>query len=188
MKNDSELAFHKGQEVQSITDPGKVGVITGIGPRRGGLQYYEVFWGGIEGAAVVPGDSLRGHVPPDRPGANLLAGNLGGWWEFQRLITYCRLSREEPLRNYIYAFNASRTRFFPYQFKPVLKFLDSPKQRLLIADEVGLGKTIEAGLVLTEMRARQTVQRVLVVCPANLTAKWRLELKRRFDENFRILG
>ena len=92
-----------------------------------------------------------------------------------------------PLRNNVYAFNASRTRFFPYQFKPLLKFLDAPKHRLLIADEVGLGKTIEAGLILTEVRARQTVQRVLVVCPANLTQKWRMELKRRFGEEFEIL-
>ena len=50
-----------------------------------------------------------------------------------------------------------------------------------------MGKTIEAGLILIELRARQTVQRVLVLCPANLTHKWRLELKKRFGEEFQIL-
>ena len=50
-----------------------------------------------------------------------------------------------------------------------------------------MGKTIEAGLILIELRARQTVQRVLVLCPANLTDKWRLELKKRFGEEFQIL-
>lgn len=102
-------------------------------------------------------------------------------------MTFQRLLRDLPLRNNIYAFNASRTRFYPYQFKPLLKFLDSPRQRLLVADEVGLGKTIEAGLVLTELRARQTIHRVLVVCPANLTQKWQIELKRRFGEGFTVL-
>src|SRR5262249_19505057 len=87
-----------------------------------------------------------------------------------------------------YAFNASRTRFYPYQFKPLIKFLDSPDHRLMICDEVGLGKTIEAGLILTELRARQTIRRVLVVCPANLGPKWKLELKQRFGEDFDILA
>ena len=50
-----------------------------------------------------------------------------------------------------------------------------------------MGKTIEAGLILTELRARQTIRRVLVVCPANLTSKWKLELKKRFGEEFNIL-
>ena len=103
------------------------------------------------------------------------------------MVTHQRLIRSHPLRNNIYAFNASRTRFYPYQFKPFFKFLDSPKHRLLVADEVGLGKTIEAGLIMTELRASQTVQRILVACPANLSAKWQLELKRRFGEDFRIL-
>jgi Superfamily II DNA/RNA helicases, SNF2 family len=52
---------------------------------------------------------------------------------------------------------------------------------------VGLGKTIEAGLILTELQARQIVQRVLVVCPASLTPKWHLELKKRFGEKFEII-
>src|SRR6267142_2107942 len=84
------------------------------------------------------------------------------------------------------ALKASRTRFYPYQFKPLIKFLDSPDHRLLICDEVGLGKTIEAGLILTELRARQTIRRVLVVCPSNLTGKWKLELRLRFGDEFRI--
>jgi len=84
--------------------------------------------------------------------------------------------------------NASRTRFYPYQFKPLLKFLDSPKQRMLIADEVDLGKVIEAGMILTGLKARQTVQRVLVVCPANLTEKRKMEMKKRFGEEFEIMN
>src|SRR3546814_14308165 len=53
--------------------------------------------------------------------------------------------------------------------------------RLLIADEVGLGKTIEAGLVWTELEQRERLRRVLVVAPAALVQKWRAEMRRRFD-------
>lgn len=76
--------------------------------------------------------------------------------------------------------DASNTEFFPYQFKPVLNFLDSPSQGILIADEVGLGKTIEAGLIWTELRARFDANRLLVLCPAVLQEKWQEELAHRF--------
>jgi superfamily II DNA or RNA helicase len=58
--------------------------------------------------------------------------------------------------------------------------LESPADGLLIADEVGLGKTIEAGIIWTELRAREDMRRLLVVCPAMLREKWRDELKLRF--------
>ena len=80
----------------------------------------------------------------------------------------------------LYSLNASDTTFFAYQFKPVLKLLESPTNSILIADEVGLGKTIEAGLIWTELRAREAANQLLIVCPPHLITKWRLELKRRF--------
>ena len=55
--------------------------------------------------------------------------------------------------NTISSLKASRTLFRPYQFKPLLKFLNSDNRRLLIADEVGLGKTIEAGHIMLELKA-----------------------------------
>lgn len=180
------MKFEVGQEVQSKSDPSKIGIVTGLGPIHAGAQYYNVFWGGNAGTKTVSKDDLQIHVVCERPRDSLVSNNLAGYEEFQRVMTFQRLRRNLPLRNNIYAFNASRTRFYPYQFKPLIKFLDSAHHRLLICDEVGLGKTIEAGLILTEIRARQTVQRVLVVCPANLTQKWRDELKLRFGEEFEI--
>lgn len=159
-----------------------------MGPVYGGLQFYKVFFGGRDGARQIPETDLCSVSGPSDPLDNLKKGRLAKHRDFQRLITYYRLQRDYPLRNNIFAYNASRTRFYPYQFKPLIKFLDSPQQRILICDEVGLGKTIEAGLILTELRARQTINRVLVVCPSNLTEKWRLELRRRFGEEFLILG
>lgn len=176
-----------GDEVQCVSDPSLIGTVVEVCEFHAGIQWYRVNFGPA-GRPKKAEIDLRPYVPAATPTDNILKGNIDGYQEFQRLLTYQRLLRDHPLRNNIYAFNASRTRFYPYQFKPLLKFLDSPKHRLLIADEVGLGKTIEAGLILTELRARQTVQRVLVVCPANLVNKWKMELKRRFGEDFRILS
>lgn len=62
-----------------------------------------------------------------------------------------------------------------------------PRVSLLLADDVGLGKTIEAGLVLTELTARRHVRRVLVVCPASLQMQWREELTDKFSLDFTVL-
>ena len=93
------------------------------------------------------------------------------------------LSRAKLLGHFtdtMFSFRATRTIFRPYQFKPVQKLLDTGTLRLLMADEVGLGKTIEAGLVWTEMEARRQADRVLVVCPSMLVEKWRREMEDRF--------
>jgi SNF2 family DNA or RNA helicase len=178
--------FKLGEEVQSISDPGRIGTVVEVGEVHAGIQWYRLNFGKA-GRPKMPETDLRSFVPSKSPFDNLTNRNLDGYQGFQRLMTFQRLSREHPLQNIFYAFNASKTQFYPYQFKPLLKFLNSPKHRLLIADEVGLGKTIEAGIILNEFRARQTLQRVLVVCPANLREKWQMELRRRFDEKFKIL-
>lgn len=81
-----------------------------------------------------------------------------------------------------------RVEFVPYQYRPVLKLIRSDRPRLLIADEVGVGKTIEAGLIIKELRARSGLSSVLVICPKPLVSerKWELEM-RRFDERFHPL-
>ena len=92
-----------------------------------------------------------------------------------------------PWTEALYAYRASRTAFEPYQFRPALKFFNSPDQGLLIADEVGLGKTIEAAIVYLELKARMDISRVLILCPSRLTGKWQDELRNRFEEEFEIL-
>lgn len=63
-----------------------------------------------------------------------------------------------------------------YQLVPLLKALRMPRVNLLIADDVGLGKTVEAGLILTELLLRRRIQRVLVLTPASLRLQWCEEL------------
>ncbi len=74
-----------------------------------------------------------------------------------------------------------------YQLDPVVRSLRSPRVNLLIADDVGLGKTIEAGLVVQELLLRHRARTVLIVCPASLTIKWRSEMAEKFGLEFRIV-
>jgi phosphatidylserine/phosphatidylglycerophosphate/cardiolipin synthase-like enzyme len=67
-----------------------------------------------------------------------------------------------------------------YQLDPVVRALQMPRVNLLIADDVGLGKTIEAGLVVQELLLRHRARTVLVVCPASLSLKWQSEMADRF--------
>lgn len=105
--------------------------------------------------------------------------------EFRARLTATRLGN--PQADHIFALRAARIQYIPFQFKPLLRLLRADQPRLLIADDVGVGKTIEAGLILKELSARQQLDRVVVLCPKALTGKWRTEM-RRFDENFRILS
>jgi superfamily II DNA or RNA helicase len=109
-----------------------------------------------------------------------------GAGELALTLTWTKL--RHPLTDTLYSYASSKTVFRPYQFKPVLKLLSASTGRLLIADEVGLGKTIEAGLIWNELEQRMPLDRVLVVAPAVLTQKWQAELNRRFDRRLDILG
>ena len=74
-----------------------------------------------------------------------------------------------------------------YQLVPLLKALRMPRVSLLIADDVGLGKTVEAGLILTELLLRRRIQRVLVLTPASLRRQWQEELWEKFSLRFEVV-
>jgi superfamily II DNA or RNA helicase len=114
----------------------------------------------------------------------LQAGRFGKVRDLQRLTTYEKL--KGTLHEIIYSMEAAQIDFYPYQFKPVLKFINSPTERLIIADEVGLGKTIESALIWLELQARRQAHRLLVICPKILAEKWREELRSKFILDARI--
>ncbi|MBI3817446.1 MAG: DEAD/DEAH box helicase [Planctomycetes bacterium] len=74
-----------------------------------------------------------------------------------------------------------------YQLDPVVRALEMPRVNLLIADDVGLGKTIESGLVAQELILRHRARRVLVVCPSSLQIQWRDQMRDKFGLEFRIV-
>lgn len=92
-----------------------------------------------------------------------------------------------PSAENLYSLNSARIDFVPYQFRPAMKLIQADQPRILIADSVGVGKTIEAGLIIKELEARALngLEKILIICPKPLVAerKWELEMKR-FDEEF----
>ena len=75
----------------------------------------------------------------------------------------------------------------PHQLYALQRAMSGERIRYLLADEVGLGKTIEAGLILRELKIRGLVRRILVVAPAGLVTQWVSEMKTHFNEDFRLL-
>lgn len=78
-------------------------------------------------------------------------------------------------------------RIEPYQLVPLVKALRMPRVNLLIADDVGLGKTVEAGLILAELLLRRRIRRVLVLTPASLRRQWKEEMREKFALRFEIV-
>lgn len=75
-----------------------------------------------------------------------------------------------------------------YQLYPVMKSILSPRITLLLADDVGLGKTIQAGLILSELLRRRKIRRVLILCPASLQTQWHEEMEEKFNIDFSIIN
>ena len=75
----------------------------------------------------------------------------------------------------------------PHQIRALQRAVAGDQVRYLLADEVGLGKTIEAGLIMQELKLRGLVQRILVIAPKGLVAQWLAELKTHFNEEFQLL-
>lgn len=170
--------MNPGDKVRLISSPSRVGRLTveTDGPAHR-LRYLVDFGGGDE--EFYPLGSLeKVGLEAPRPFQSIKDGRYEGVYDLRGAITFYRLSGK--LANLIYSLNTTNTEFYPYQFKPVLHFLDSPCNGILIADEVGLGKTIEAGLIWTELRARLDAKRLLILCPAMLCQKWKDELSNRF--------
>ena len=175
--------FSKGDKVIRINSNDK-GIIVEIGPcGRGGRQLYKVNYNGIES------DELEGNLIPDcnmeDPFERCRNNIYGSFIEFSKNNTTFKIKNSNI--STISSLKASKTLFRAYQFKPLLKFLNSDNKRILVADEVGLGKTIEAGHIMLELKARNEFKNALVVCPLSLQEKWKSELQDKFGLTFTII-
>ena len=159
-----------GVKVQLTDNPAKKGTTTGNTKTTGSKLYVEVVFG-PNNRSFRDALTLSEDIGDLDPQEEIINGVFGTDEDLRRLLTFEKLRGK--LTNIFYSMESSNTDFYPHQFIPVLKFLESPLGRLLIADEVGLGKTIEAGLILTELRHRRPeLNRVLLVPPAHLRLKW----------------
>jgi superfamily II DNA or RNA helicase len=173
-----------GTLVRLIGDPLEMGAYHGEFDHGGRVFAKIQFRTGIR---RVPLDQIES-VPTasEEPLDLLRAGRFSDPRRLRQVLTHVKLTGR--LSDMIYSMESSDTEFHAHQFKPVLKMLASPTGGLLIADEVGLGKTIEAGLIWTELRARFDFGRLLVVCPKVLCQKWSMELANKFAIDARIVS
>lgn len=168
-KQITDDGFKIGDVVTLVSDSTAIGAVTNIEGNR-----YTVLINGM--AQSFYGEQIK-------PFKQKLKSNLLPIKRVRSSLTAYQINH--PGNSNLYSLNSARIDFVPYQFRPALKMIKADSPRLLVADDVGVGKTIEAGLILKEMEARSNISSVLIICPRPLVAerKWVLEMKR-FDENF----
>lgn len=173
-----------GIKVRLRDNPGRQGLTTGRIRTAGTFLMVEVDFGPNE-------KQFKRYLQlePVIEGAELIdllsSGRFGTPSDLRRVLTFEKIKGD--LTNVFYSMEASNTDFYPHQFKPVMRFIESPVGRMLIADEVGLGKTIEATYIWKEIQARHSARRLLIVCPAMLREKWRSDLRKRFNISAEIV-
>ena len=136
-----------------------------------------VIWELEPGARVVEKVALpdpTGFDPPDQLDAFLDAVRWGA-------------SSSADVRN-IQAPFRSGIDIEDYQLDPVVRAIQMPRVNLLVADDVGLGKTIEAGMVALELIIRHRTRKILIVCPASLQMQWQEQMRDKFGLDFRIVN
>ena len=167
-------AFQPGQLVHLKSQPDACGAVLGVNSSGPEVQYTVLLDGKTR---TFFASQLVAHEQPVDATEKLTADQC------RALLTARYINH--PGTSTLYSLNAARVNFVAYQFRPVLRFIRADRPRLLIADGVGVGKTIEAGLILRELQARQEINSVLIICPRPLITekKWQKEMKR-FDQSF----
>ena len=134
----------------------------------------------------VPEADLR-PVPITDPVGRFKAGLVGSMKQY-RLQEVTRWYRLMHLYDELVSLGHVGVDIKPHQVAAVHKVIANYPHRFLLCDEVGLGKTIEAGMVLKELRARGGAQRVLAIVPPSIVRQWQFEMKSKFNESFSVLN
>ena len=177
--------FNIGDNVILLDRDVKGTVVKVAKPSRTGRQLYMVNLSTGNTEDVFE-DDLKADFNERDPFERCKNGIYGSYAEYSKKNTTFKIMNSNN-NSTISSLKASKTLFRAYQFKPLLKFLNSPNRRLLVADEVGLGKTIEAGHIMLELKARRELGNVLIVCPKSLQEKWKAELFEKFGLTFKIV-
>ncbi len=167
------------------TIKGKTGVVVREEEGARGLKRYVIALD-EGGETEQPETELRA-LPP-RP--DLLAGLKDGRAADAKnfLLRRAALQLDDERRNdALGALLASRVMVKPHQVGVVQRVLSSRRPRFVLADEVGLGKTIEAGMIFSALRLAGLARRVLIVAPSHLTVQWLVELFHKFNQLFTLM-
>src|SRR5690242_11060555 len=175
--------FAAGDPVR--TSKGRKATVSGEEPGGRGLRRYVLrFEDGTEDE--LPESEV--HAPP--PETDLLTTLREGRVADARAFLLRRqaLTLDEERRNdALGALLASRVMVKPHQAGVVQRVLSARRPRFVLADEVGLGKTIEAGMIFSALRLSGLARRVLVVAPSHLTVQWLVELFHKFNQLFTLM-
>ncbi len=172
--------FNVGDKVRLLIDKSKGGMIMQILPAIDGVNRYKVFHG--------PDFSDTGDYYEDQLEKINENSNVEILSKKDFIAYYTAKKMEQKSKDSIFALNAGKIKFIPFQFRPLTKILKAERPRLLIADDVGVGKTIETGLIIKEFEKRDNIDKIVIICPKELTRKWKDEMKNKFDETFFILS
>lgn len=175
------LAFHKLQPGLKINHP-ELGEGVVVGLEQTG--FVTVFFRSI-GERQVPADSL--HTKTDRFD-RIVQGMAPVTPQGLDRLWLALEAEEIPLMESAATLTSAKVDLLPHQVVLVHRIANARPKRFLIADEVGLGKTIEAALVLRELASRGELQRALMIVPAGLVENWRRELNDVFNLDFEVFG
>ena len=182
------IQFSPGQRVILNGAPAEVIKIQRVGE----IEYLRAYIDG-EGAKTVCLDDVE--IQPHRSGIEELSNQRiddlhpdheavsAQWFDLHTQATKLKLAHEQ---GQLLSISNSLVRLEPYQLDAVNWVMQKLRQRALIGDDVGLGKTIEAGLILKELAARNRADRVLFVVPAHLQKKWIRDMDRFFDVDLTV--
>ena len=174
--------FSLGDKIINIKSREK-GCVVKVYPASRGSQLYDVIY---SNGTLSPEreDNLCCDIDISDPFERCKGGFYDSYGDYALINAIFKI--ENSNKSTISSLKASKTIFKAYQFIPLLKFINSDTNRLLVADEVGLGKTIEAGHIMLELKARRQFRNVLIVCPKSLQEKWKTELEDKFGLYFKI--
>lgn len=158
-------------------------VVKGIDVQHGLVTYTGVTVDGV--TQTMEESELDNFIQLNRPSERLFNGQIDNdkWFRFRYQTLY---HKDRLARSDLYGLTGCRTSLIPHQLYIAHEVANRYAPRVLLADEVGLGKTIEAGLILHHQLLTERARRVLIVVPETLLHQWLVEMLRRFNLHFRI--
>jgi len=177
----TRLTFNVGDTLQDQT--GQVIQVTIVDEYEGVFSYTGLTSQGEQ--LTLSEQQINPVLQLNRPAERLFNCQIdSSLWFSLRAITYRHLNQLAD--NDLLSLTASRTSLIPHQFYVAHNIATRYAPRVLLADEVGLGKTIEAGMILQHQLYSERVKRVLIVVPESLVHQWLIEMLRRFNLSFSI--
>ncbi|MDF1562459.1 MAG: SNF2-related protein [Deltaproteobacteria bacterium] len=177
------VVLEKGDKV--VDDEGRQAEVVAALEVRDDLQYYRVLF--ADGSKEeVREDRLHAALPPSDMLSHLVAGTGGSAKAFALRRDGLKLDAERRT-SALGALFASRVMPLPHQIAVVDRVLGARSPRFILADEVGLGKTIEAGMIYSALKLSGLAHRVLIVAPSHLTVQWLVEFAGKFNSLFTLM-